>query len=228
MTDARFVHLTTAPTLESRISRTSALPKPFSSHPTQWLFDGHPKGSDQPLHVAIARLLGYRNHWLEAALRIMLLLAANKGFAGIAWLPGKFHAERFPWANAEGLTMFYDRIVPAAVEKLAKSWGVQLRAAQFPTLSRHFRVRKVTGAGKWRVLNVDSGQFVGDEFSNQYQAEAFRRSKESPVLESVPAFCLSEDMRADIRKNGLPYLGAVGKRSVTIGNQNGGSEVKHR
>ena len=36
------------------------LPKPFSSDPTQWLFNGHPKASDQPLHVAVARLLGYR------------------------------------------------------------------------------------------------------------------------------------------------------------------------
>jgi hypothetical protein len=36
------------------------LPTPFSSDPTQWLFNGHPKGSDQPLHVAVARLLGYR------------------------------------------------------------------------------------------------------------------------------------------------------------------------
>jgi hypothetical protein len=38
----------------------NGLPKPFSSDPTQWLFNGHPKGSDQPLHVAIARLLGYK------------------------------------------------------------------------------------------------------------------------------------------------------------------------
>lgn len=36
------------------------LPKPFSSDPTQWLFSGHPNGADQPLHVAVARLLGYR------------------------------------------------------------------------------------------------------------------------------------------------------------------------
>jgi hypothetical protein len=36
------------------------LPQPFSNDPTQWLFNGHPKGSDQPLHVAVARLLGYR------------------------------------------------------------------------------------------------------------------------------------------------------------------------
>jgi len=36
------------------------LPKPFSNDPTQWLFNGHPAGADQPLHVAGARLLGYQ------------------------------------------------------------------------------------------------------------------------------------------------------------------------
>ncbi len=36
------------------------LPKPYSSDPTQWLFNGHPRESDQPLHVAVARLLGYQ------------------------------------------------------------------------------------------------------------------------------------------------------------------------
>jgi Eco57I restriction-modification methylase len=36
------------------------LPKPFSNDPTQWLFNGQPKGPDQPFHVAVARLLGYQ------------------------------------------------------------------------------------------------------------------------------------------------------------------------
>jgi hypothetical protein len=36
------------------------LPKPFSSDPTQWLFNGDAKDSEQPLHVAVARLLGYQ------------------------------------------------------------------------------------------------------------------------------------------------------------------------
>lgn len=31
-----------------------------SDDPTQWLFNGHPMGSEQPLQVAVARLLGYR------------------------------------------------------------------------------------------------------------------------------------------------------------------------
>lgn len=36
------------------------LPKPFSSDPRQWLFNGHPKGAEQALQVGVARLLGYR------------------------------------------------------------------------------------------------------------------------------------------------------------------------
>lgn len=36
------------------------LPNPISWDPTQWLFSGHPKGSDHPLQVAVARLVGYR------------------------------------------------------------------------------------------------------------------------------------------------------------------------
>jgi N-6 DNA Methylase len=36
------------------------LPLPESRDPTQWLFGGHPKGSDVPLQVAVARLVGYR------------------------------------------------------------------------------------------------------------------------------------------------------------------------
>ncbi len=35
------------------------LPKPFSSDPTQWLFNGHPARADQPLQVAVSRLVGY-------------------------------------------------------------------------------------------------------------------------------------------------------------------------
>jgi hypothetical protein len=38
----------------------NGLPKPHSDDPTQWLFNGHPEGSDHPLQVAVARLTGYR------------------------------------------------------------------------------------------------------------------------------------------------------------------------
>ncbi len=41
-------------------SLSSGIPIAHSSNPTQWLFNGHPMDSDQPLHVALARLLGYQ------------------------------------------------------------------------------------------------------------------------------------------------------------------------
>lgn len=39
------------------------LPEPHSNDPTQWLFEGHPAGSTNPLQVTVARLLGYQ--WME-------------------------------------------------------------------------------------------------------------------------------------------------------------------
>jgi hypothetical protein len=38
----------------------NGLPKPYSDDPTQWIFHGHPAKSDDPLQVAVDRLLGYR------------------------------------------------------------------------------------------------------------------------------------------------------------------------
>jgi len=38
----------------------NGIPKPFSSNPTQWLFNGHPYNSNHPLQVAVARLLCYQ------------------------------------------------------------------------------------------------------------------------------------------------------------------------
>ncbi|GDX95759.1 hypothetical protein LBMAG47_14230 [Planctomycetia bacterium] len=38
----------------------AGMPVPHTSDPTQWLFNGHPKDSDSPLHVAVARLVGYQ------------------------------------------------------------------------------------------------------------------------------------------------------------------------
>ena len=38
----------------------NGLPKPYSDDPTQWIFHGHPKPANDPLQVAVARLMGYR------------------------------------------------------------------------------------------------------------------------------------------------------------------------
>ncbi len=158
----------------------------------------------------------YLNHWLDAALRMMLLLAVQRGFSGVAWLPGKLHAERFPWANAEGLTTFYDRIVPAAVEKLAKSWGVQLGMAQFETLSRRYRVIRHSRSNTWRVAHRVTMELVGEAFTDLDAAEKFCQSQEVPVMEEVSTLNVTDAMRADILAKWVTLLGAVGKRTAGV------------
>jgi hypothetical protein len=47
----------------ARVASSSAYagtPPLVTTDPTQWLFNGHPKDSDSPLHVAVARLVGYQ------------------------------------------------------------------------------------------------------------------------------------------------------------------------
>ena len=38
----------------------NGLPKPYSDDPTQWIFHGYPAQAEEPLQVAVARLLGYQ------------------------------------------------------------------------------------------------------------------------------------------------------------------------
>jgi len=47
----------------SKVAQTkypNGLPKPYSEDLTQWIFHGYPAQSDEPLQVAVARLLGYQ------------------------------------------------------------------------------------------------------------------------------------------------------------------------
>jgi len=61
----------------------NGLPEPHSDDPTQWLFEGNIAGSEQPLHVAIARMLSYR--WPEQLADDPIDALADKD--GIACIP---------------------------------------------------------------------------------------------------------------------------------------------
>ena len=65
----------------------NGLPEPHSDDPTQWLFKGHPKGSTDPLQVAVARLLGYR--WPDQEPDDLDALADKDGIVPIPAIRGK-------------------------------------------------------------------------------------------------------------------------------------------
>lgn len=79
------------------------LPAPYTDNPTQWLFHGHPIKTDNPLQVALARVLGYR--WpaesdtkMELANEARELIRAVKAFDYLSDEDGIFC---IPSVNAE-------------------------------------------------------------------------------------------------------------------------------
>jgi REP element-mobilizing transposase RayT len=81
----------------------NGLPKPYSDDPTQWLFHGHPIKTENPLQVALARVLDYR--WpaesdtdMELADEARALIEAVKAFDHLSDEDGIFC---IPSVNAE-------------------------------------------------------------------------------------------------------------------------------
>ena len=65
----------------------SGLPEPYSDDPTQWLFQGNPLESTDPLQVAIARLLGYQ--WPQQNADQLSRLAIPDGILPLASVAGQ-------------------------------------------------------------------------------------------------------------------------------------------
>lgn len=104
----------------------NGLPKPYSDDTTQWLFHGHPIKTDNPLQVAMARVLGYR--WpaesdteMELAEEAKELIAAVKAFDHLSDEDGIFC---IPSVNAEqaGAERFRDFLQ----EVFASEWNNQI------------------------------------------------------------------------------------------------------
>jgi hypothetical protein len=139
----------------------NGLPKPFSSDPTQWLFSGHPAGADQPLHVAVARLLGYR--WPRQTGSSFVdcpsldpdgleLLADNDGIVCLTPIRGEpAAADRLrillsaafgdEWSNAKERELLLETAVANDARKAAADLGDWLRQSYFVEHCRLFQSR---------------------------------------------------------------------------------------
>ncbi len=121
------------------------LPQRSSDDPTQWLFRGHPRGSTEPLQVAVARLVGYR--WPEQVPDDLDAFADDDGIVPLAAMPGEggsatdrlreLLARAF---GAEFSPALIDRLL-AAVGGVGKTLDDWLRDAFFEQHCKAFRQR---------------------------------------------------------------------------------------
>lgn len=109
----------------------NGLPKPYSDDATQWLFHGHPVKADNPLQVAVARLLGYR--WpaendaeMELSDEARELIAAVKAFDNLSDNDGIFC---IPSVNGEEAGA--DRLRSFLQAVYGEQWGNNSLSALF-------------------------------------------------------------------------------------------------
>jgi hypothetical protein len=137
------------------------LPKPFSSDPTQWLFNGHPAGADHPLHIAVARLVGYlwprqtgsSFHDCPAiSLDGLTALADDDGIVCLSPIRGEAEAaDRLrsllaatfceEWSNAKERELLLETAVAFDTKKAAADLGHWLRQNFFAEHCKLFKSR---------------------------------------------------------------------------------------
>jgi hypothetical protein len=103
----------------------NGLPKPYSDDATQWLFHGHPMKTENPLQVAIARMLGYRwpaekDSEMDLADEARELIKAIKEFDHLTDEDGIFC---IPSVNSEGAGA--DRLRSYLQEVFGSEWNNQ-------------------------------------------------------------------------------------------------------
>jgi hypothetical protein len=156
----------------------------------------------------------YRNNWLEVALRAMLLLGAKYQAEGVAWLPGRIHAKRFPWANADGLGVFYDDIVRKAVAKLGGRWNIKLQTTRIFPLENNLAIFE-TSDGVFSIYQRSPYKVLISKIDTRESAENIIAELEEQT-EEVPILFIGKSARADLNSFGLPMLGAIGKCQENI------------
>ena len=119
------------------------LPKPYSPDPTQWLFHGHPADSTAPLHVAVARLLGYR--WPAESDRTLELADDAR-----AWVERS--TRLLPLADKDGIVC----LPPVRGELAAADRLTALLAAAYGDAWRATRLDELLAAAGWAGKSLDA------------------------------------------------------------------------
>jgi hypothetical protein len=120
----------------------NGLPEPYSDDPTQWLFHGHPRYTEPgtELHVALARLAGYR--WpAETDTTMRLSAEARARIAEAATLPPADADGLLPLLPLLGERGLADRLRAWCIAAWGEAWRADTEAALIEAACARFKDR---------------------------------------------------------------------------------------
>ena len=156
----------------------------------------------------------FKKNWHEYVLKKLLLDAAKQGHHGLAVSTGEIQSNRYPRqegsqekiAQENGMKGFYDKIIPDYLNKLGKKYGAKVEQIDVPTpkvdnLSMD-EARKHYGVSDqdWHNMNPAHRMDMLDQYMHDM-------SKHTTKLHHFP---ITEEMRSDLMKHGLPIYAQGG------------------
>jgi len=149
----------------------------------------------------------FANSWHELAIKAMFYIASEMDLDGIAWTTGAQQIKRwsrYPSLDTDGLSVFYDQIIPRFMKRFGKRLGARLEAASFVTGDQSCYACEADGG--WIVKSC-SGEQISGVFKHRNVAEDLAARKQDATAEECPLLLMPDAMKAHIRQHGVPLFG---------------------
>lgn len=146
----------------------------------------------------------FKKEWPALAAKLMLIHASENGFAGIAWTPGAIQELRYMRALAP-VKHHYDRELPRSLNRLGKPFGCQVETTLIATREPWLTLER--RQDKWRVADGQGKFQTRARFRNRDEAMAVIARHCRTIDLAVPALFISDALRRQIARQGLPLFG---------------------
>lgn len=125
----------------------------------------------------------FKTSWHELALKRLIRMAVDEGYDQVAWTSGIMQAERYG-LDKEGMEGFYDRILPAAADKLGKRFGARVQKFGTKVPAILYELQYWQGQGGWTIVETKTQEGIGKFFREREAAQAYLEENyeaEAPV-----------------------------------------------
>jgi hypothetical protein len=153
----------------------------------------------------------FQSNWHELAMKRAIREAAEGGFEQLAWTPGSVQNKRYPDPNRPDSAMegFYDKMLPAAANKIGKPHGAQVaREGAATGLFDRYELGEDIG-GRWRLFDRISNEAVGPTFRSGSDAEKWRIAQ-GKTNENVHVLPITPSLREQALRKGFPLFAVPG------------------
>jgi hypothetical protein len=147
----------------------------------------------------------FKTTWHELALKRAIRDAAEGGFEQLAWTPGSVQNKRYPDPNRPDSAMegFYDKMLPAAANKIGKPHGAQVgREQMFEGSPEHWEPYRQPN-GLWGVEHTRSG-FTSE--LNLPTREAAQAEMYAGASQNVHTLPITPSLREQALRKGFPMF----------------------